>query len=143
MLSLRDAGVDFVALDMPNANRMTIGVMALVAEQEREAISQRTKAALAAVKARGTKLGNPRPETAYFCDRGAATAAGQKGGEAVRQSADAFAALIKPALDDLAGRSANATAHELNRRGVRTARGGVWTARSVLNIKERLESSSA
>ena len=47
LLSLRDAGVDFTAVDMANANRMTVGVMALVAEQEREAISQRTRAALA------------------------------------------------------------------------------------------------
>ena len=38
LLSLRDAGIDFVAVDLPNANRMTVGVMALVAEQEREAI---------------------------------------------------------------------------------------------------------
>ena len=57
LLSLRDAGIDFTALDMEHANRMTIGVMALVAEQEREAISTRTKAALAAAKARGTALG--------------------------------------------------------------------------------------
>ena len=144
LLSLRDAGIDFVAVDMPNANRMTVGVMALVAEQEREAISQRTKAALAAAKARGVKLGNPKPETARFLDRTAATAAGVKGGASARESADRFAELIRPLLEgDLAGLSANAAAQELNRRGVQTARGGSWTAGSVLNLKARLKLGEA
>jgi hypothetical protein len=122
VLSLRNAGIDFTAVDMPNANRMTVGVMALVAEQEREAISKRNKDALAAAKARGVKLGNPRPETARFrrsrsCGRGRCEGCG--GGAAVGR--------------DLAGLSANAAAQELNRRGVQTPRGGSWTARSVLN----------
>ena len=129
---------------MPNANRITVGVMALVAEQEREAISQRTKAALAAAKARGVKLGNPKPETARFLDRTAATAAGVKGGASARESADRFAELIRPLLEgDLAGLSANAAAQELNRRGVQTARGGSWTAGSVLNLKARLKLGEA
>jgi DNA invertase Pin-like site-specific DNA recombinase len=139
LLSLRDAGIDFVAVDMPNANRMTVGVMALVAEQEREAISIRTTAALAAAKARGVKLGTPHPERSGFTDLALAGAAGIKGCKVRSAMADEFAARIKPLLDgELAGLSANAAAIELNRRGVQTARGnGKWTARAVLNLKAR------
>ncbi len=53
LLGLDKAGVDFVAADMPSANRMTVGIMAVVAEEERRMIAARTKAALAAAKARG------------------------------------------------------------------------------------------
>jgi DNA invertase Pin-like site-specific DNA recombinase len=58
--NLMNSDVEFVAVDMPTANRLTIHILAAVAEHERELISQRTKAALAAAKARGTRLGNPR-----------------------------------------------------------------------------------
>ncbi len=58
--NLMEGGVDFVAADMPSVNRLTVHVLAAVAEHEREMISQRTKAALAAAKVRGTRLGNPR-----------------------------------------------------------------------------------
>lgn len=57
LLGLEKAGVDFVAADMPHANWLTVGIMALVAEEERRMISARTKAVLAAAKARGTMLG--------------------------------------------------------------------------------------
>jgi DNA invertase Pin-like site-specific DNA recombinase len=118
---------------------MMVGIMAMVAEQEREALSQRTKDALAAKKAQGVKLGNPRPETLTFNDPAIAAAAAVKAGAAVREQADQFAELIRPMLQgELAELSANASAHELNRRGVRTARGGKWTARAVINVRARL-----
>jgi DNA invertase Pin-like site-specific DNA recombinase len=59
LLGLQKAGVKFVAADMPEANEMVVGIMALVAQAERRMISERTKAALQAAKARGIKLGNP------------------------------------------------------------------------------------
>src|SRR6516162_418624 len=59
--TLMESGVEFIAADMPFANKLTIHILAAVAEHEREAISERTKAALAAAKARGTRLGNPNP----------------------------------------------------------------------------------
>ena len=58
--TLMDSGVEFVAVDNPHANRLTVHILAAVAEHERVMISERTKAALAAAKARGTQLGNPR-----------------------------------------------------------------------------------
>src|SRR5215472_13579704 len=61
LLQLQDSGVDFVACDMPNADRLCIGIIALLAQRERQLISERTKAGLAVAKSRGAKLGNPKP----------------------------------------------------------------------------------
>ncbi len=125
--------VDFVACDNPHANKLTVGIMALIAEQEREAISARTKAALQAAKARGTKLGNP---------NGAACLAGLGNVEAraaVTAKANAFASRVRPIIAEIEVKtpSANAIAREMNARGIPTARNGQWTAKAVLNVKAR------
>jgi DNA invertase Pin-like site-specific DNA recombinase len=134
LLGLQKAGVEFIAVDMPHANRLTVGVMALVAEQEREAISQRTKAALAAAKARGTKLGKPKGTPVPRSDVGRIN-----GSKANAANAEAFAERLRPILDQFSGKSANAAALELNRRGYATARGGQWSATQVIAIRKRLE----
>jgi len=94
LLTLRDSGVRFLACDMPEANDLTVGIMALVAQQEREAISRRTKEALAAAKARGVELGNP--------NGAAALRRAGKGGvalqEAVARNADDFAQNLAPVI---------------------------------------------
>ena len=69
--NLMDSDVEFIATDMPSANRLTIHIMGAVAEHEREMISQRTKLALAQAKARGTKLGNSRAAEAAAIARAA------------------------------------------------------------------------
>lgn len=137
LLALRDSGVRFIAADMPDANELTVGIMALVAQQEREAISKRTKEALAAAKRRGTKLGNPNGASAL-------TRAG-KGNEAavetVRASANAHARRLEPviaALKDEGIVSLGAIAVALNEREMLTPRGGSWHKTSVKNLLDRL-----
>ena len=80
LLSLRDAGIEFVACDMPDANRLTVGIMAMVAEAEAERISTTTRQALAAAKARGTKLGGFKGYEPTDADRAKATAALERQG---------------------------------------------------------------
>lgn len=137
LLTLRDSGVKFIAADMPDANELTVGIMALVAQQEREAISKRTKEALGAAKKRGTVLGNPNGAEAL---RRAAkgNAAGIK---AIQLQADAHAEDLRPVLLDLANEgitSLGAIAKALNHRGIQTPRGGAWFKTSVSNLITRL-----
>lgn len=130
LLALRDSGVRFVAVDMPEANDLTVGIMALVAQAEREAISRRTKEALAVAKARGVKLGNP--------NGAASLRRAGKGGAALRAAvsanAAAFSADLAPVLEDIRAKghtSLRAIATELTARGIRTRRGGKWGVGNV------------
>lgn len=119
--NLMESGVDFIACDMPQANRLTIHILAAVAEHEREMISQRTKAALAEAKRRGTRLGNPRIEEA----RALATAA--------HRSRPAPEVLALMAEWRGQGKTLRAIAGDLNRLNIRPARGRQWYASSVRN----------
>lgn len=134
--NLMESGVEFEAVDFPQANRLTIHILAAVAEHEAAMISARTKAALAAAKARGRKLGNPLGAAAFGARRGF-----RQAHAANRAKADSRAAEMSEMLDELRAEgltSANAMAGALNDRHVATARGGKWTARSVLNVMTRL-----
>jgi DNA invertase Pin-like site-specific DNA recombinase len=123
---LMESGVDFVAADNPHANRLMVHMLAAFAEHEREQISKRTKDALAAAKARGTRLGRHGTEVLAPAHHMAAMERATK---------------LAPVLDELAsaGLSARAIAVELTRRCVPTPRGGVWHAQTVLRMLNRVE----
>jgi DNA invertase Pin-like site-specific DNA recombinase len=134
LLGLEKAGVDFVAADMPSANRLTVGIMALVADEERRMISARTKAALAAAKRRGVKLGG---------DRGARLTAKQRAaGVAVRQEQARSRALdLAPTIKELqagGAESLRGIAAALDERGIPAARGGNWSAVQVSRLLEMI-----
>jgi DNA invertase Pin-like site-specific DNA recombinase len=128
---LMESGVDFVAADMPLANRLTVHILAAVAEHEREMISQRTKAALAAAKARGTKLGNPQLKAG---NRASALAAGRARASKARAKARDIYPFIASA------RKAGCTtlgelAEALTARGVKTPGGaGNWGPEQVRRV---------
>ena len=134
LLGLKESGVDFVAADMPNANRLTVGIMAMVAEDEAQRISERTKAALRAAKRRGVKLGGNRGVTPTARMRKLAA-------EALQRRTAARVAGPCPIIKELqaAGKtSLRAIAAGLNDAGIPTARGSEWSAVQVRRVLERL-----
>ncbi len=132
--NLLESGVEVTAADMPEANRFVLHVMAAVAEQEGRAISERTKAALAAAKARGVKLGWSIPGRAS--EQGQAA---RKGAAVNKTRALTRAANVLPVIEQIrAGRaSLRQIAAELNARGIKAARGGSWHATTVRNVLTR------
>lgn len=134
--NLMDSGVEFVACDLPTANRLTIHILAAMAEHERELISTRTKVALEAAKARGKQLGNPVNLNDEAAQKGRVL-----GMQKRVENADEFSLKlnehIKKYLEQ--GLSLNAIARQLNSEGVLTARGktGAWTPTAVKNVINR------
>ena len=135
LLRLQRKGVDFVAADMPQANTLTIGIMALVAQQERESISKRTKEALAAAKARGVKLGGPNKGANL---RGLGNDAAVKARQVKADNRASKVSSIIREVQEEGITSFGAIAKALNMRGIESPRGGVWYAASVSRAMKRV-----
>jgi DNA invertase Pin-like site-specific DNA recombinase len=140
--ALQDAGVKFVCCDNPSANEMTINILASVAQGEAKAISERTKAALAAATAKGTKLGSHRP--GHWTGREHLRLAGlakarERAAEASKRAADEAYTDIFPLISAMrtAGSSLQKIADELTAMGHTTRRGKPWNPMQVLHVLKR------
>lgn len=121
---LMESAVEFVAVDNPHANKLMLHLLAAFAEHEREMISERTKAALAAARARGVQLG----------------ANGRRLAERHKEAADQFAQEVADEVFALRGQGLSyaAMASVLNEKGIPTANGGRWHAQTVRRILRRV-----
>ena len=132
IFTLRDSGVNFQCVDMPDANTLTIGIFATLAQHERELISSRTKAALGVKIAQGAKLGTPENLTPEAQAKGvAANVASAKANENNRR------ALSMAVAYHSAGKNLVEIARELNGAGFRTARGCLFQATQVMRLINR------
>lgn len=133
--SLMESGVDFVACDFPQANRLTVHILAAVAEHEAGMISARTKAALAAAKARGVKLGGQRgsrTRMSKMATKGARASAITRQRAAAKRRDD-----LLPLIEELRAKGVTSLwglAEGLNEAGLTSARGGRWSATQVRRI---------
>jgi len=135
LFRLRDAGVKFTCCDIPDASELTIGVLAVVAEDEARRISTRTKAALAAAKARGTRLGqrDGRNFKGVSGWRSAVAKLSHLADERAKDMAPIVADIVKGGVTSHRG-----IAIELNERGIPSARGRQWSEFQVARLRRRL-----
>jgi DNA invertase Pin-like site-specific DNA recombinase len=141
--ALMDSNVAFVACDQPDANRLTLHILSAVAEAEALAISQRTKAALAAYKARGGKLGAELPQCRNLTAEARAKGI-RMAGDASRKAAEEAYSDLLPTVQAMKaeGLSLRAIAGKLNVEGHTTRRGKQWNAVQVARVLERAEAAS-
>jgi DNA invertase Pin-like site-specific DNA recombinase len=133
--NLMESSVEFTAVDFPQANRLTIHILAAVAEHEATMISARTKAALGAAKARGVSLGGNRGNIAGEALKGAKVSALKRGTKAAIRARDLLPVIRSAQLDGAS--SLRQIAEVLNTREIRTARGGEWSAVQVRRVLRR------
>lgn len=131
---MMESGVEFVCCDNPNPTRLTIHILAAVAEDEANRISERTKAALAAAKRRGVVLGGDRSNCAEIARKGNRASAQNRTAASIQRARD-----LAPVIAEL--RSAGATslatiAQGLNEHGIVTARGSEWSAAQVYRVMQ-------
>ncbi|MEW5772830.1 MAG: recombinase family protein [Thermodesulfobacteriota bacterium] len=135
LLGLQRAGVRFLATDNPHANELTVGLLAVIAEDEARRISARTKAALAAAKSRGVKLGNPKG--AAHLGNKYQPAATQATKVKAREDAEKLRATVL-GFQAQRVKGLQALADAMNAASIRTPRGGSWYATSVKRLLSRL-----
>jgi DNA invertase Pin-like site-specific DNA recombinase len=134
--NLMESGVEFTAVDFPQANRLTVHILAAVAEHEAKAISTRTRDALAAAKARGRQLGGDRGNLPAVAKEGAKASVAARIAKANNRTSD-----LLPIIEEMKASGAvslRQIATGLNAKGIRTARGGAWSAVQVQRVLERV-----
>ena len=131
LLGLKEAGIDILCVDMPSANALTIGIMAMVAQEEARLISARTKAALAMAKQRGVRLGSPKPIAKQTQMKGREVSVAMR-----RERSKRWVTDIQPTVESAMQQcgSLRTTATLLTERGIPARRGGQWTAVQVKRV---------